>query len=136
MSFYDLDGTALIINQAGSGSASQIDVTTLQQGYAQVLEEKNRRIAELERALAMSPDAGDAAMGRTVEELRAIEPGLERVSISRHPVWTASGEARDTMLVCILSPPAGGAITDADLDRLTRWLGARHKTQNVKIYVE
>ncbi|MDR2883135.1 MAG: DUF389 domain-containing protein [Alistipes sp.] len=136
MSFYDLDGTALTINQAGSGGASRIDVTTLQQGYAQVLEEKNRRIAELERALAMSSHARDAAMGHTVEELRAIAPGVERVSLSRHPVWTAPGVAVDTVLVCILSPPAGVRIPAADLERLTRWLEARHRTQNVKIYVE
>ena len=135
MSFYDLDGTVLTINQASGGQAAQVDVTTLQQGYAQVLDEKNRRIAELERQLALSSHTHDATMGRTVEELRAIVPGVDRVSISRHPVWTAPGVAADTMLVCIIKPLAGG-IADEELDRLTRWLGAKHKTQNVKIYVE
>jgi uncharacterized hydrophobic protein (TIGR00271 family) len=129
MAFYDLEGTTLTINQAGGAS---LDFAPLQQGYAQVLEEKNRQIAELQRRLSFTSDEGD--MGQTIEEFRAIAPGIERVSISHHPVWEA-GRPVDTMLVCILKP-AGRELNDADRGRIARWLGAKHKTENVKIYVE
>ncbi len=134
MSFYDLDGTSLTVNQA-SGTTTGIDITSLQQGYAQVLEEKNRQIAGLERKLALFPNADDEGMEQTMVEFRAIAPGVERVSFSRHPVWTADGGTADTMLVCILKP-AGNTLTTDELGRIERWLGAKHKTDNVRIYVE
>jgi uncharacterized hydrophobic protein (TIGR00271 family) len=134
MPLYDLDGVMLTINQA-SGRTTQIDLNSLQQGYSQVLEEKNRQIAQLERELALSAHTRDGDMGQTVEEFRALAPGVERVSMARHPVWSAAGGAADTMLVCILKP-ANGTISDDELARLTRWLEVKHKTRNVKVYVE
>ncbi len=135
MSYYDLDGTTLTINQAGSGRAAQVDVTTLQQGYAQVLEEKNRQIAELRRQLSLAPQADGEAMNQTMEEFGAIAPGMERVSISRHAVWSSDRGAADTMLVCILKP-ASGELSAEDRGRIEGWLKAKHKIKNVKIYVE
>jgi hypothetical protein len=135
MPFYDLDGVALTINQA-SGSAPRVDLVSLQQGYAQVLEEKNRRIAELERRLALAPRSGEADMGRTAEELRAIVPRVASVSLARHPVWSSeAGGAADTMVVCILRPAAGG-IGEEDLKQLERWLEVKLETRKVRIYVE
>jgi hypothetical protein len=134
MPFYDLDGTTLVVNQA-NGAAAEIDLSSLQQGYAQVLEEKNRQIAELQRHLSLTSHADDNAMGQTVEEFSAIAPGIDEVSISRHPVWTAQGKVADTMLVCIVHPAAGN-LPDEVLTRIERWLRAKHKTDKVKIYVE
>ncbi len=133
MQFYDLDGCELTIHQTG-GVASQMDFTPLQQGYAQVLEEKNRQIAELRRLLDRAPRAA-AADPQTIEELRAIVPGAERVSISRHPVWSAAGATpADTLLVCILRQ--AGGLSDDERARIERWLAAKHNTDNVRIYVE
>jgi hypothetical protein len=131
MAFYDLAGTTLTIKQAGGGS---LDFGPLQQGYSQVLEEKNRQIAELERRLSLTTFVDDEEMSRTVAEFRAIAPGISRVSISRHPVWT-EGAPVDTMLVCIIKPSSGRLSAD-ELGRIERWLGAKHNTQNVKVYVE
>jgi uncharacterized hydrophobic protein (TIGR00271 family) len=131
MGFYDLAGTTLTIKQAGGGS---LDFGPLQQGYAQVLEEKNRQISELERRLSLTAYADDEAMGQTIAEFRAIAPGIERVSISRHPVWT-NGAPVDTMLVCILKPAARGLSAD-ERNRIESWLSAKHNTKNVKVYVE
>ncbi len=135
MPFYDLEGVILTINQA-SGATAQIDLSSLQQGYSQVLDEKNRQIADLRRRLSLAPHADSAAAGQSMEEFRAIAPGVERVSISRHAVWTAdSPQPADTILVCILKP-AAGELPDEEMERIERWLRVKHQTQNVKIYVE
>ncbi len=135
ISFYDLDGTTLTINQA-SGAEGRIDISSLQQGYSQVLEEKNKRIAELERRQALFPQTDTAAMSRTVEEFYAIVPNMEHVSISRNPVWTSGGrDVVDTMLVCIVKPAAGW-LTDEERIRIERWLKVKYKISTVKIYVE
>ncbi|MDR1671122.1 MAG: DUF389 domain-containing protein [Alistipes sp.] len=133
MAFYDLEGTTLTINQAGRGGTS-LDFGVLQQGYAQVLDEKDRLIANLRSQLAAIPQADSTAMRQTVEEFRAIVPGVERVSISRHPVWT-EGRPVDTMFVCIIKP-VGRSLSSDERGRIERWLSAKYNTQNVKVYVE
>ncbi len=132
MASYDLKETDLIVKQA-SGT-TQMDFTPLQQGYAQVLDEKNRQIAELRRQLGRSSQADSAAMRETVAEFRAIMPGIERVWMSREPVWTSGGAVADTAFVCIIKPSA--KITDEDMARMKRWLQVKSKTENVRIYVE
>ncbi len=135
MPFYDLGETSLTINQAGGGGATQLDFAPLQQGYAQVLEEKNSQIAELRRQLSLSTHIDSAGAAQAMEEFRAIAPDVERVSISRHPVWTADGQTQDTMLVCILHPATGEFSSD-ERERIERGLRVKHKTDNVRIYVE
>ncbi len=132
MPSYDLINTDLIVRQA-NGTA-QVDFTPLQQGYAQVLDEKNRQIVELRRQLERSSQADSAALRETVGEFRAIMPGIERVWLSRQPVWAADGSAADTVLVCIVKPLA--TIAEEDMALMERWLRVKSKTDNVKIYVE
>ena len=132
MPAYDLVNTDLIVRQA-SGT-TQVDFTPLQQGYAQVLDEKNRQLAELRRQFERSSHADSIAMRETVEEFRAIMPGVERVWMSREPAWTAGGTVADTTFVCIIKPAA--KIPDEDMERMKRWLQVKSKTENVKIYVE
>ena len=134
MAFYDLDDVQLTIRQA-NGEAEQIDLSSLQQGYAQVLDEKNRQIAELKRQLDLYPHESLAETNRTIEEFRAIAPAIERVSISRHPVWAADGEAVDTLIVCILRP-AAGKLSGEERERIERWLKVKHNMNKVKLYVE
>jgi hypothetical protein len=111
LSSYDLAGVMFTVNQASGG------------------------------AFSSSARADAAAMGRTVAELRAIVPSVERVSIARHPVWRTAGDGAnpdppaDTMVVCIIGHNTG-AIPQDDLARVKRWLEAKHKTRNVKLYVE
>ncbi len=142
MPFYDLDGVALSIKQAG-GTTGQLDFAPIQQSYSQLVEEKNRQIEEkdrqiyeLRRQLALAPHVDSAVMNQTMKEFGAIAPaGTQMASISLHPVWTADGRMADTVLVCILKQ-ASGHITDGERERLTRWLEVKHRTDNVRIYVE
>lgn len=132
MPVYDLTYTNLIIKQ--SGVTTQFDFTPLQQGYAQVLDEKNRQISELCRQIEHSSQADSIALREMVSEFEAILPGTESVSMSRQPVWSAGGVAVDTMFVCIVKPSS--RISRNDMERLERWLKVKSKTDNVKIYVE
>jgi uncharacterized hydrophobic protein (TIGR00271 family) len=136
MPLYDLSQTLLAVNQP-SGQSSEIDLSSLQQGYAQVLDEKNRQIVELQRQLsAATRSAAEGVSPQTVAEFRAIAPPMDRVSISHHPVWGADGARTDTMLVCIVKPTAAQILSPEELARIEKWLEVKHKTDNVRIYVE
>jgi len=132
MPLYDLTGVELTINQAGGGSFAP-DLNSLQQGYAQVLEEKNRQIAELRRRLASAGGGGDGERAAAAE-LRAIIPTADSVSIARHTVWGASAQPAGTLVVCVVH--GGGALTADDDARLKRWFAAKYVNEKVKIYVE
>lgn len=132
MPIYDLFYTNLVVKQ--SGVTAQLDFTPLQQGYAQVLDEKNRQILELRRQVERSSQADSLALREIVAEFEAIIPGMESVSMSKQPVWSAGGQAVDTMFVCIVKPSA--RLSRDDIQRLERWLKIKSKTDNVKIYVE
>jgi uncharacterized hydrophobic protein (TIGR00271 family) len=145
MPMYDLEGTTLVVNQA-SGT-TRLDFSPLQQGYSQLLDEKNRQIAELQRELVIaSRSAGGVGVdAQTIGEFRAIAPAVDEVSISRHPVWRserageageANGRPADTLLVCIVKPSGAGALSADELGRMESWLRVKHKIENVKIYVE
>lgn len=132
MAMYDLNNTDLAIKQ--SNGNTQIDFTPLQMGYAQVLDEKNRQIADLKRQAARTSAADSVAMSGMVREMEAIMPGMEQVSLSRQPVYTAEGNIADTVFVCILK--AAAPLSPDETQRLTRWLQVKGNTENVKIYVE
>lgn len=132
MSLYDLNNTDLVIKQ--SSGNTQIDFTPLQMGYAQVLDEKNRQIAELRKQMSQTSAADSAAMREMVLEFGAIIGNTEHVSLSRQMVYSPSGNITDTMFVCILKPAA--PLSDDDMGRLERWLRVKGGTEKVKIYVE
>lgn len=133
MVFYDLNDTDLIIKQL-SGT-TQVDFTPLQVGYAQVLDEKNRQIAELRRQAASTSAADSVEMRETILEFSAITGSKGgAVSLSRQPVYSTDGNITDTVFVCIIKPAA--PLSNDDILRLKRWLQVKGRTANVKIYVE
>lgn len=129
---YELKNTDLTVKQ--SSGNTQIDFTPLQMGYAQVLDEKNRQIAELSKQASRTSAADSVAMREMVLEFEAIIGNPELVSLSRQPVYSAGGNITDTVFVCIMKPST--TISDDDLDRLKRWMQVKGRTDNVKIYVE
>jgi uncharacterized hydrophobic protein (TIGR00271 family) len=132
MTAYDLTHTDLVVKQ--SSGTTQIDFTPLQIGYAQVLDEKNRQIANLQRQLSRTSMADSVATLEMVREFGAIVAGVERVSLSRQPVYSPEGVITDTVFVCILSPSE--PLSPDDVERIERWLKVKGDTENVKIYVE
>lgn len=132
MPMYDLKNTDLTIRQ--SSGNTQIDFTPLQMGYAQVLDEKNRQISNLEKQLSLTSSADSIATREMVLEFGAIVGNTERVSLSRQLVYSPQGNITDTVFVCILKPSA--ALSEDDMERVNRWLKVKGGTENVKIYVE
>ncbi len=132
MPTYDLADTDLIIKQANG--MSHMDFTPLQQGYAQVLDEKNRQLDELRRQAGRTSRTDSILLRETVVELGAIMPGVERIWISKEPVSMADGTVADSILVCIIK--SAGKIAAEDMERMKRWLQVKSKTDNVRIYVE
>jgi uncharacterized hydrophobic protein (TIGR00271 family) len=132
MAFYDLADVSLTIKQTGG---APLDLGPLQQGYAQLLDEKERQITSMRQQLRAFPQADSASMTQTMDEFAAIAPQVERASIARHLVWN-NGLVTDTMFVCILRPVAGQVMAADERARIERWLRVKHKTDNVRVYVE
>jgi uncharacterized hydrophobic protein (TIGR00271 family) len=132
MTAYDLAHTDLVVKQ--SSGTTQIDFTPLQMGYAQVLDEKNRQISNLERQLARTSTADSIATREMVREFGAIVAGTAQVSLSRQPVYSPQGTITDTVFVCILKPTV--PLTTEDMERVERWMKVKGGTEKVKIYVE
>lgn len=128
---YGLDNTSLVVHQSGDGGS--VDFTSLQAGYSDLLGEKNKRISELEGMIASGHADGVQSQDVTVE-LSMLEPSVEQAYIARSLVYDSEGAVLDTMVVCIVRFRPGDA--EVDTGRMERWLKARTKTDNVKLYTD
>lgn len=128
---FGLDNAELIIRQANT--ADKVDVASLQQSYAELLEEKNRRITEmtsqLRRYRVTDVDVDDIS-----REIGAMTTGIEAVSLTKGVTFDMQGTPLDTALLCIVTPadPQAGI----DSTTLTQWLRIRTKVGNVKLFIE
>ncbi|MCD8102473.1 MAG: DUF389 domain-containing protein [Alistipes sp.] len=131
MPSFGLDGTQLLLRQ--SDGTDRVDMSTLQTSYSQLLEEKNRRITELESTIErLGPDT--LPLVAISMEASAVVDNLHRISLARQFVRDMGGEKVDTLVVCLVEPE-NPRIT-VDTGRLATWLRARTKYDNVRIYVE
>lgn len=130
MKRYGLERAELIVRQASRGD--RIDVASLQQSYTELLEEKNRRIAEFEAQLRRYR-VTDVEVDDVSRELGALMPAVGTVALSKSVSFAADGAPRDTVLVCVVSPADDGEI---DRETLVRWLRIRTKVERVKLFVE
>ncbi|MDE5695282.1 MAG: TIGR00341 family protein, partial [Alistipes sp.] len=128
---YGLDKTELIVRQASS--TDKVDVVSLQQSYAELLEEKNRRIermnALLDRYKVTNVEVEDIS-----REAGAMMRNIATISLTKGITFGADGTPRDTSVVCVVRP-----VDPADtIDRatLSRWLRIRTKADNLKLFVE
>lgn len=128
---YGLDKTELIVRQASS--ADKVDVVSLQQSYAELLEEKNLRIermnALLDRYKVTNVEVEDIS-----REAGAMMHNIATISLTKGITFGADGTPRDTSVVCVVRP-----VDPADtIDRatLSRWLRIRTKADNLKLFVE
>lgn len=127
---YGLTDVDLTVRQ--STQDDKLDLGTLAVSYTQLLDEKNRKISELETLVAGAADT--LAMRDISREAAAVVDNIATISVSQQIKYTVEGVPRDTVLVGIVSPvdPKKGI----DSEKLARWLGARAKSASVKIYVE
>ncbi|MCD7970195.1 MAG: TIGR00341 family protein [Alistipes sp.] len=128
---YGLKDTELFIGQ--SDGNDRIDINTLQQSYSQLLEEKNRKISEMESELGrLSADtlpAYDISL-----EAGAVVDNIKNISLSRQYVRDGNGNTVDTLVVCFVVRE--DAAKKIDTERLEQWLGTRTRSRRVRIFVE
>ncbi len=132
---YKLEGTELIIRQSARGQEDKVDINTLQSGYRELLSEKTRRIAELERRLDQVVPLDTLPAHDIGREMMALSPEIRRVSLSGVPVYDERGAAVDTTILCLLTLDRG-RISAGERERIVNWLRSRTKNENVKLYVE
>lgn len=133
MGYYGLENTELIVRQADENE--RIDFSKIQRSYAEIIDEKNRTIAELEERLSAVQPADHIAVADIARELEHIAPRAGRVSMAKHVFYDRQGTATDTAVVVTLRPDSLTGST-ADRDRIREWLRVRLKTNHIVIYVE
>lgn len=131
MPSFGLSDTELIVRQ--SDGTQRLDMHSLQSSYMQLLEEKDRKIAELENTVErLGPDT--LPLVAISMEASSVVDNLREISIARQFVRDMSGEKTDTLVVCIITPE--NPERQVDTVRLIQWLKARTGYGNVRIFTD
>ncbi len=129
---YGLAGTELVVLQPND-PAGKLDVGALNRNYAELLDEKNRRIDDLERRLShYSVDSLPVAS--IAREAAVVTENVGALSLYRAVYHTVEGTPADTMLVCIVKPK--DAAQPVDREKLAQWLHVRTNTPREHIDVK
>lgn len=128
---FGLNRTELIVRQAST--SDKLDLKSLQTGYVELLEEKNRQIDEMKDRLTRyqvtNVDIGDIS-----QEVGVMADNVQSMSLTKGVMFDVSGLAVDTLLVCVITPKDDQL--PVDREKLRRWLAVRTKVNNVKLFVE
>lgn len=136
MEAYSLKHTTLIVRQAGVDNT--FDTHTLQnvlRSNTEMLDEKNRRIEELER-LADRYLSDTLPVKDISHELRSLWGShIRSVSLAKAPVFGNDGNAIDTAVFCYLTMAENVSLDRQQREKLTQWLRARTKMNKVELIV-
>lgn len=136
MEAYSLKHTTLIVRQAGVDNT--FDTHTLQnvlRSNTEMLDEKNRRIEELER-LADRYLSDTLPVKDISHELRSLWGShIRSVSLAKAPVFGNDGNAIDTAVFCYLTTAENVSLDRQQREKLTQWLRARTKMNKVELIV-
>ncbi|WP_283392038.1 TIGR00341 family protein [Millionella massiliensis] len=136
MGAYSLKHTTLIVRQAGVDNT--FDTHTLQnvlRSNTEMLDEKNRRIEELER-LADRYLSDTLPVKDISHELRSLWGShIRSVSLAKAPVFGNDGNAIDTAVFCYLTTAENVSLDRQQREKLTQWLRARTKMNKVELIV-
>ena len=128
---YGLQDVELIVRQARTGD--RVDLKSLQLSYSELLDEKNAQIDELKQRLSkykmMNIEYDDIS-----REAGAVVPDIQSISLSKCLSYDVGGTVQDTLLICVVK--SRQPMTEADAERLRRWLEVRTKIAQVKLYTE
>lgn len=133
MADFGLKKTELHIKQTDSDDRRHLDISRLQKGYAEIIDEKNATIERLTKRLR-SLTAVDTLSGADISrEMAAVIANVKSVSISKHTAY-ANGTPTGESVVAIVKPvdPA----LPLDLERIEVWLSVRTKSGNVRVIAE
>lgn len=128
---FGLKKTELVVRQGAA--TDKIDFGTLQKNYADLLDEKNQRIAELQ-ALMNRYRVVDVGVDGISQELGVLMPSVGSIALTKGIRFDMEGRSQDTLLLCLVTPRS--ALESVDAETLRQWLRVRTKIGNVKLYVE
>ena len=128
---YGLPRTELVVRQASN--SDKVDLQSLQSSYVELLDEKNRQIAEMKQRLARyqvtNVDIGDIS-----QEVGVMSDNVKSMSLTKGVMLDVAGKPLDTLLVCVITPK--DFQRQIDREQLRKWLSVRTKVDNVKLFVE
>ena len=128
---YGLQDVELIVRQARTGD--RVDLKSLQLSYSELLDEKNAQIDELKQRLSKYK-MKNIEYDDISREAGAVVPDIRSISVSKCLSFDVEGRVQDTLLICVAK--SRHAMSDADKERLRRWLEVRTKIAQVKLYTE
>ena len=126
---YNLRDVRLVVRQ--SGETDNLNFSTLQTGYQELLSEKNIRIRELETKL--SAFATDTL---AVRDMRTLVPDLHDVTLSKAVRYNTDKTPADTLVLCVMHLNKGKKLAAGERERIEQWLRVRTKTDSLKLYTE
>lgn len=129
---YGLAATRLVVRQ--SGESEMLDFRSLQYDYRELIDEKNRRLSELEKRVA-AYTTDTLAVADIACEMRTLVPSLQEVSLSRAVRYRDAGRP-DTVVICVMKTTGRRALPAAERSRVEQWLRTRTKTDSLKLYTE
>ena len=132
MEFYGLENTQLIVRQLDENE--RIDFSKIQKSYAEIIDEKNNTIFELEKRLSSVQAADTIAVADISKELKHISVQVDEISLSKHVLYNTEGVPADTTYVVTIVPVEG--IRNLDTGKIRSWLSTRLKTDDITIFVE
>lgn len=128
---FGLEKAELVVRQANT--ADKIDVASLQKSYLELLDEKNRRISEMNTQL-LRYRVTNVEVDDISREVGAMMENIGAISLMKGITFDVAGTPLDTTLVCVVTPR--DSLRQIDRPTLTRWLKVRTKVDNVKLFVE
>ena len=130
---YNLRDVRLVGRQ--SGETDNLNFSTLQTGYQELLSEKNIRIRELETKLSAFATDTLAVRDITVE-MRTLVPDLHDVTLSKAVRYNTDKTPTDTLVLCVMHLNKGKKLAAGERERIEQWLRVRTKTDSLKLYTE
>ena len=130
---YNLRDVRLVVRQ--SGETDNLNFSTLQTGYQELLSEKNIRIRELETKLSAFATDMLAVRDITVE-MRTLVPDLHDVTLSKAVRYNTDKTPADTLVLCVMHLNKGKKLAAGERERIEQWLRVRTKTDSLKLYTE
>ena len=130
---YNLRDVRLVVRK--SGETDNLNFSTLQTGYQELLSEKNIRIRELETKLSAFATDTLAVRDITVE-MRTLVPDLHDVTLSKAVRYNTDKTPADTLVLCVMHLNKGKKLAAGERERIEQWLRVRTKTDSLKLYTE
>ncbi len=131
MDDFGLHKTELIVKQADSDE--RLDISKLQNSYADIIDEKNNTIRRLEQRLATVTPIDTLSGADISRELAIAVENVGSVSLSKHTAYN-NGSAEGVRVVAIVR--AIDPAEPIDLEKVRQLLAVRTKSNDIKVIQE